>query len=54
MDLEDALDLVDEMVLDKVSRRLNKVEISVLQGSWQGQTYDEIADENERKHYFTT
>jgi WD40 repeat protein len=44
MNFEDALDLIDEMVLDKVGRRLNKVEVAVLEGSWQGQTYDEIAD----------
>jgi WD40 repeat protein len=45
MNFEEALDLVDETVLDKVGRRLNTVEIAVLQGSWQGQTYDDIADE---------
>jgi WD40 repeat protein len=48
MNFEDVLDLVDETVFDKVGRRLNKVEIAVLQGSWQGQTYEEIADET---HY---
>jgi WD40 repeat protein len=48
MNFEDALDFVDETVLDKVGRRLNRVEIAVLQGSWQGQTYDDIADET---HY---
>jgi WD40 repeat protein len=44
MDFEDALVLADETVLDKVGRRLNKVEVAVLKGSWEGQTYDEIAD----------
>lgn len=48
MNFEDALSLVDNTVFDKASRRLNKVEIAVLQGSWQGKTYDEIADET---HY---
>ncbi|NJM65590.1 MAG: AAA family ATPase [Acaryochloris sp. RU_4_1] len=48
MNFEDALDLIDEAVLDKVGRRLSPVEIAVLQGSWQGQTYEQIADET---HY---
>ncbi|KAB8319132.1 hypothetical protein SD81_009480 [Tolypothrix campylonemoides VB511288] len=43
MNFEEGLEVADEAVFVKVGRRLNSVEIAVLQGSWQGQTYEEIA-----------
>ncbi|WP_404785339.1 NB-ARC domain-containing protein [Altericista sp. CCNU0014] len=48
MTFEEALDVVDEAVLLKVGRRLSEVEVLVLKGSWQKQTYNEIAIET---HY---
>lgn len=48
MNFEEGLDIVDEAVFLNVGRRLSEVEISLLKGSWQKQTYDVIADET---HY---
>jgi WD40 repeat protein len=48
MNFEEGLDIVNEAVLLNVGRRLSKVEISVLKGSWHKQTYDAIAHET---HY---
>ncbi|MGB8701883.1 MAG: NB-ARC domain-containing protein, partial [Thermosynechococcaceae cyanobacterium] len=48
MNFEEGLEIVDEAVLLKVGRRLSEVEISVLKGSWQKQTYDAIAHDT---HY---
>ncbi|NJM76571.1 MAG: hypothetical protein HC852_13300 [Acaryochloridaceae cyanobacterium RU_4_10] len=48
MNFEEGLEIVDETVLLNVGRRLSEVEISVLKGSWQKQTYDAIAHET---HY---
>jgi WD40 repeat protein len=48
MNFEEGLNMVDEAVLLSVGRRLSEVEISVLKGSWQKQTYDAIAHET---HY---
>jgi WD40 repeat protein len=48
MNFEEGLEIVDEAVLLNVGRRLSEVEISVLKGSWQKQTYDAIAHET---HY---
>ncbi len=45
MNAEEALAIADEAVFTTVGKRLGKVEIAILKGSWQGQTYDEIADE---------
>jgi hypothetical protein len=40
MNFEKALDMVDEAVLLHVGKRLSEVEIAVLKGSWQKQTYE--------------
>ena len=45
MNFEEGLEVADEAVFAKVGRRLSEVEIAILKGSWQGQTYEKIADE---------
>jgi WD40 repeat protein len=44
MDPEKGLEAVNRMVLAKTRRRLSPVETAILTGSWQGQTYEEIAN----------
>lgn len=44
MNFEEALDVADEAVFLSAGRRLNEVEIALLHGSWQGQSYGEIAN----------
>jgi NACHT domain len=43
MDVEQGLEITNQIVLTKIRRRLSPVEVAVLSGSWQGQTYEEIA-----------
>lgn len=40
-----ALRVADRGVLTKFGRHLKNIEIAVLRGAWQGQTYDQIAEE---------
>jgi WD40 repeat protein len=44
MEFETALEVADEAVFLKVGRRLTPVEVAILRGSWQRQTYDQIAE----------
>jgi hypothetical protein len=44
MEFEQGLEIVDDAVFVKIGRRLTEVEIAILQHSWQGLTYEEIAD----------
>jgi GTPase SAR1 family protein len=44
MNFEQGLQIADEAVFQRTGRRLSPVEIMVLQGCWQEQTYDQIAD----------
>jgi WD40 repeat protein len=44
MELEDGLTIADQAVFAKLGRHLSQIEMLVLRGSWQGQTYEEIAD----------
>lgn len=44
MDFEQGLQIADEVVFIRTGRRLSSVEIMVLRGCWQEQTYDQIAD----------
>jgi WD40 repeat protein len=44
LDLEKLVEFVDETVHHKTSRRLRDVEVWIFEGSWNGQTYGEIAD----------
>lgn len=44
MNCEEALEVADEAVFVKVGRRLSKVELAILRGSWEDQTYEQIAD----------
>jgi WD40 repeat protein len=44
MDVEKGLEVANQIVLAKVRRRLSPVEVAILSGSWQGQTYEEIAN----------
>lgn len=43
MDAEQGLEVANRVVLAKARRRLSPVEAAILSGSWQGQTYEEIA-----------
>lgn len=43
MDVEQGLEVANKVVLSKARRRLSPVETAILSGSWQGQTYEEIA-----------
>ena len=47
MNLEIALQFIDAALLAKQKRKLNSLEISILRGSWQGQTYEQIAESSE-------
>jgi hypothetical protein len=44
MNLEEILRFVDELVFSKTQKHLKDVQVSILQGAWQGQNYEEIAD----------
>lgn len=44
MNVEQGLEVADEAVFVKAGRRLTPVERSILQGAWQRQTYDQIAE----------
>ncbi|NJR57733.1 MAG: hypothetical protein HC769_02015 [Cyanobacteria bacterium CRU_2_1] len=43
MDAEQGLEVANRVVLAKARRRLSPVEAAILSGSWQGETYEEIA-----------
>ncbi|PMB22042.1 AAA-like domain-containing protein [Fischerella thermalis] len=43
MNWEEGLEILDGVVFNKINRHLKDVEIIILQGSWQGLSYDEIA-----------
>ncbi|MBR8836921.1 MAG: AAA family ATPase [Stigonema ocellatum SAG 48.90 = DSM 106950] len=45
MNFEEALEVADEAVFVNVGRRLSKVEIAILKGSWDNLTYEQIASE---------
>lgn len=44
MNFEQGLELANEAIFSKIGRRLTEVEIAILKGSWQKQTYEEIAN----------
>ena len=46
MNLEEALSFVDAIVFTKSNRHLKDIEVLILQGAWQGYSYEEIADAN--------
>ncbi|GEM_PF-2046410 len=50
MDVEQELEVTNKLVLAKVRRRFSPVEVSILSGSWQGQTYEEIASRRSRSN----
>ncbi len=43
MNFKEVLEFTDEAVFVKVGRRLSKVEIAILKGSWENLTYEQIA-----------
>ena len=45
MNIEEALEVADEAVFVNLGRRLSKVEIAILKGSWENLTYEQIASE---------
>lgn len=44
MNLEEAAKALDVAVLAKVGRHLSQVEVTLLQGAWQGKTYEQMAE----------
>jgi hypothetical protein len=44
MNFEQALGVANTIIFANTGRRLTDVEVAVLQGAWQGQTYEEIAE----------
>ncbi|HSM84216.1 MAG TPA: AAA family ATPase [Nodosilinea sp.] len=44
MEFELALVIADTAVVEAIGRHFNDVETAILRGSWQGQTYEQIAD----------
>jgi hypothetical protein len=42
MDIDEALDFVNQLIRDKTGKPLNETEIKVFKGAWQGLTYIEI------------
>ncbi|MGK7925492.1 MAG: NB-ARC domain-containing protein [Spirulina sp.] len=47
MKFEQALQLVDEVLFTKQNRHLSDPEMTILQGTWQGIAYDEIAESSQ-------
>lgn len=45
MNFEEGLNIADRAVFAHACRRLSEVEIAILKGSWERQTYEQIADE---------
>ncbi|HBK21588.1 MAG TPA: ATPase domain-containing protein, partial [Planktothrix sp. UBA10369] len=45
MTITEVLQLVDQLVLKKTGEHLDDLEKAVVQGLWQGKTYNQIADE---------
>ncbi|HAX87083.1 MAG TPA: hypothetical protein DCY91_12690 [Cyanobacteria bacterium UBA11370] len=43
MNIEQGLEVADEELFVKIGRRLNEVEVAILKGSWEKQTYEKIA-----------
>ena len=44
MDFEQGLQIADEVAFTRTGRRLSPVEVAVLRGCWEEQTYEQIAD----------
>ena len=44
MDFKTALSFVNSIIVSKAKRKLRPPEITILQGTWQGMTYDQMAD----------
>jgi hypothetical protein len=44
MNLEEAIKSVDAIIFQKASRHLSPPEVTILQGTWQGMTYDQMAE----------
>ncbi|PSB17958.1 hypothetical protein C7B76_08925 [filamentous cyanobacterium CCP2] len=47
MDFEQAFNIVDAAVFADCGRHLNNVEMLMLKGAWQGQTYEQISEANQ-------
>ena len=45
MDAEEILKFADNLVFNKTGKHLNNVQEAILQGTWQGRKYLEIAEE---------
>jgi hypothetical protein len=49
MNFEEALKIVDAAIYNHESRHLNDVELTIFRGSWEGRTYDEMAEDSQYK-----
>ncbi|GAA6624155.1 AAA-like domain-containing protein [Scytonema sp. NUACC26] len=49
MNFQEALKIVDAAIYDRESRHLNDVELTIFRGSWEGRTYDEMAEDSQYK-----
>lgn len=50
MDFEDAFQILDDLLFARTQSRLKDVEKFILQGAWQHQTYDQIADSSNYRY----
>jgi hypothetical protein len=50
MDFENAFQILDELLFARTQTRLKDVEKFILQGAWQHQTYDQIADSSNYRY----
>lgn len=46
MNFEEALLVVEKAILAKAGRHLNDAEVTIFRGSWEGMTYDEMAEKS--------
>ncbi|MGK7930770.1 MAG: ATPase [Microcystaceae cyanobacterium] len=50
MDIQDVLKWTDQQILAKTGQHLDSLQKSILEGVWEHQDYEEIADKNERSY----
>ena len=50
MDIQTLLEWTDKQVLDKTGKHLDSLQESILQGIWEHQDYEKIAENNQRSY----
>ncbi|MFM7715374.1 MAG: ATPase, partial [Microcystis sp.] len=50
MDIQNLLEWTDKQVLDKTGKHLDSLQKSILEGIWEHQGYEEIAEDNQRSY----